>query len=218
MHIQQNIQLVRQSIPADVRLVCVSKYHTIETVQEAYNCGERVFGESRAQELQVKVQALPKDIEWHFIGHLQTNKVKLVCQYASLIQSVDSLRLFNAIEKTAKEINTIVDILLEVHVAQEDTKTGLTPTELFELLEVIKQQPSPHIRIKGLMGMATNTDDENQIRQEFRQLKIIFDQVKSTYFPTNEHFDTLSMGMSDDYTIAIEEGSTMVRIGGKIFS
>ncbi len=215
MSISENIRQIRQTLPTAVRLICVSKYHTAEDIMEAYEAGERDFAESRAQELEVKATTLPQDIHWHFIGHLQRNKAKTVCRYADMIQSVDSLRLMETINAVTDKP---VDILLEVHVAKETSKTGFSPDELVELLSSTDVSRFDKIRIRGLMAMATRTDDEQEIRQEFRTARQLFDLLKSRFFTSDAGFDTLSMGMSDDYSVAVEEGSTMVRIGSRIFS
>lgn len=214
MNIELNIRQIRTTIPNGVQMVCVSKYHTKEDITKAYKYGERVFAESRAQELLIKAQTLPKDIEWHFIGHLQSNKVKSVCQWVSMIQSVDSIKLINTINSYADHV---IDVLLEVHIANEESKSGFEERQLIDFLATDDWKQLNKIRIRGLMGMATNTNDVNLIRQEFRKLKVLFEQVKKDYFSNNLYFDTLSMGMSDDYQIAIAEGATMVRIGSKIF-
>ncbi|MBR1564596.1 MAG: YggS family pyridoxal phosphate-dependent enzyme [Paludibacteraceae bacterium] len=215
MSIAQNIEKIRQTLPARVRLVCVSKYHTAEDILEAYKAGERDFAESRAQELQLKAQTLPKDIHWHFIGHLQRNKAKLVCQYVSMIQSVDSMRLIETLNSVSEEP---IDILLEVHIAQEATKTGFSKQELINLLSSTDITQFSNIRIRGLMAMATQTNNRDEIQHEFHEVKLLFDYIKTTFFPQSGCFDTLSMGMSDDYDLAIEEGCNMVRIGSRIFS
>lgn len=215
MSIADNIRQVRATLPEQVKLLCVSKYHTTDEILEAYVAGERMFGESRAQELEKKATTLPQDIEWHFIGHLQRNKAKQVCRYASLIQSVDSWRLLEAIDKAAERC---IDVLLEIHIAKEDTKTGLTQEDLQALLEQYSSVKFQHVRIRGLMGMATLTGDEMELKHEFRLLKTLFNDTKQRFFSNDASFDTLSMGMSDDYPIAVAEGSTMVRIGSRIFN
>ena len=196
-----------------MRLVCVSKYHPVEAIQEAYQAGERDFAESRVQELLQKQAALPKDIRWHFIGHLQTNKVRAIVPFVHLIQSVDSVRLLETIEKECARIDRKVDVLLEVHVAQEESKSGFLPSEIVPLLQTNLRAQYPHVRFRGIMGMATNTDDEAEIRRCFRQLAEIFEGRKG-----DADWDTLSMGMSEDYEIAIACGANMVRIGSTIFS
>lgn len=216
-NIGQNIDLIKGGLTEGVRLVAVSKYRPVEDLQAAYDAGQRIFGESHAQEVMAKESVLPKDIEWHFIGHLQTNKVKYIAPFVSLIHSVDSLKLLKEIDKQAAKNGRMIDCLLQIHIAEEETKFGLDEEELAKLLESEEYRSLKNIRIDGLMCMATNTDDEEQIRREFRQVKKIFDRIKNECFPTSEHFKELSMGMSDDYHIAMEEGSTLVRVGSKIF-
>ena len=206
--IAQNINIIRQSLPDSVLLVCVSKYYPVEAIRQAYDAGERNFGESRLQELKQKAAVLPHDIKWHFIGHLQRNKVRDVVGLAYLIHSVDSLRLIEAIERVAAEKNIVQKCLLEIHIAQEQTKSGFTPHEFAELIRTTDFNNFPHVEICGLMGMASNTDNQEQIRQDFSLLKSL---------ATLSGLKTLSMGMSDDYRIAIEQGSTIVRIGSAIF-
>lgn len=203
--IQQHIASIRATIPEGVQLICVSKYQPVDAIEQAYAVGERDFGESHILELVAKYEALPKDIRWHMIGHIQTNKVKLIVPFVHLIHSVDSVHLMEAIEKEAAKIDRIIDVLLEVHVAKEESKSGFAPDELPTSWEAY-----PHIRVCGYMTMATNTEDEGEIHRCFRQLRDIAE---------HSHIDhpILSMGMSDDYRLAIEDGSTMVRIGSKIF-
>lgn len=215
--IRKNILSIRSELTEGVRLVAVSKYHPVEDLQSAYDAGQRIFGESHAQEVIAKESVLPKDIEWHFIGHLQTNKIKYIAPFISLIHSIDSLKLLKEIDKHAKKNGRVINCLLQIHIAQEDTKFGLTEEELTCLLESEEYRALNNIRIDGLMCMATNTDDEGLIRQEFKQVKQIFNKIKGKYFPESEHFCELSMGMSDDYHIAMQEGSTLVRVGSKIF-
>jgi pyridoxal phosphate enzyme (YggS family) len=217
MSICQNIELLRKKIPDNVKLVCVSKLHSTEEIMEAYNAGERIFGENKVQELSAKHETLPKDIEWHFIGHLQTNKVKYIVPFVSLIHGVDTLKLLKEIDKAASKVSKVVNCLLQIHIAEEDTKFGFSEEELTGVLESSEMAELHNVNICGLMGMATFTSNQNQVRKELRQLKTLFDKLKSTYFADNNHFKELSMGMSDDYQIAIEEGSTMVRIGTAIF-
>lgn len=217
MSIQSNIQELRQHIPSDVKLVCVSKFHPAETVMEAYDAGERIFGESRVQELVQKQPELPADIQWHFIGHLQTNKIKFIVPFVKLIHGVDSRKVLNEINKQAEKADKITACLLQVHIADEETKFGFSEEELIDLISGNELQNLHNVQIAGLMGMATFTRDENQVRKEFRSLKILFDKIKSEYFSNDEAFCELSMGMSQDYQIAIEEGSTMIRIGTSIF-
>lgn len=200
-----------------MKLVCVSKFHSADDLMEAYDAGERIFGENRVQELTTKQQQLPSDIQWHFIGHLQTNKIKYIIPFVSLIHGVDSLKLLKEINRQAEKTDKIVSCLLQVHIAQEESKFGFSPSELIELLAENKPNDFAHVRIVGLMGMASFTDDEEQIRNEFQQLKRTFEQIKTQYFVQNASFCELSMGMSQDYHIAIAEGSTMVRIGTSIF-
>lgn len=214
--IAQRLNDINATLPAGVKLVAVSKFHPAETIREAYNAGHRCFGESRAQELQAKYQELPHDIEWHFIGHLQTNKVKYIVPFVSLIHSVDSTRLLDEIERQAERAERVVDCLLEVHVAQEDTKYGFSLDECYEFLKSEIYAKYPHIRFRGIMGMASNTDNDRQVEREFAQLKQLFDSLRGMVMDAGV-FDTLSMGMSHDYLMAIEHGSNMVRIGTTIF-
>ena len=215
MCIAQHIQELQASLPKDVTLVAVSKFHPVEALQKAYDAGQRVFGESRAQELTAKVKVLPKDIEWHFIGPLQSNKVKDIAPFISLIHSVDSLHLLKEIEKQAKKNNRIIKVLLEIHVAEEETKHGFSLSDCRKMIEQIPELP--HVQICGIMGMATFTDDEKQVQKEFHQLSELFKELKQTTFSNSEYFSTLSMGMSHDYKLAIQEGSNMIRVGTYIF-
>ncbi len=217
MNIIRNIQEIREHVPKDVKLICVSKFHPEATIMEAYKAGERNFGESRVQELIAKQPNLPDDIRWHFIGHLQTNKIKFIADFVSLIHGVDSLRVLKAINREAEKAGRVVECLLQVHIADEQTKFGLTVEELKALLEDEEFKSLKNVKIAGLMGMATFTDDREQVRGEFRFLKSLFDKIKQDYFFEEENFCELSMGMSEDYKIAIEEGSTMIRIGTAIF-
>ncbi|MBO4936681.1 MAG: YggS family pyridoxal phosphate-dependent enzyme [Alistipes sp.] len=214
MAISVRIKELHASLPQGVTLVAVSKFHPVESLKEAYEAGQRIFGESRVQELVVKHEALPKDIEWQMIGHLQTNKVRQIVPFVSLIQSVDSVRLAECINREAERIGRVVDILLEIHVAQEESKTGWKYPELVTFLQDEGFKSLKNIRVRGVMGMATNTDDEAVIRADFEQLAKHYNELKPLF---GEAFDTLSMGMSDDYELAIECGSTMVRIGSSIF-
>ena len=214
MAISAKIRELHASLPQGVSLVAVSKFHPVEALKEAYEAGQRIFGESRVQELLTKHEALPKDIEWQMIGHLQTNKVRQIVPFVSLIQSVDSVRLAECINREAERIGRVVDILLEIHVAQEDSKTGWKYPELVTFLQDEGFKSLKNIRVRGVMGMATNTDDEAVIRADFEQLAKHYNELKPLF---GEVFDTLSMGMSDDYELAIECGSTMVRIGSSIF-
>lgn len=217
MSIQSNIQSIRTHIPSHVRLVCVSKFNPNESILEAYETGERIFGESKVQELCGKYETLPKDIVWHFIGHLQTNKIRYIVPFVSLIHGVDSYKLLTEIDKQAAKADKTVHCLLQVHIAQEETKFGFSPDELLEMFEAGAWKQLNNIQICGLMGMATYTLNKEQIRREFNGLKTLFDQVKQQYFSNETSFCELSMGMSDDYLIAIEEGSTLVRVGSSIF-
>lgn len=214
MAIGAKIKELHALLPQGVTLVAVSKFHPIEALNEAYEAGQRIFGESRVQELLVKHEAMPKDIEWQMIGHLQTNKVRQIVPFVSLIQSVDSVRLTECINREAERIGRVVDILLEIHVAQEESKTGWKYDELVDYLQSGAMAELKNIRVRGIMGMATNTDDKEVIRHDFERLKECKVQLASHF---GEEFDTLSMGMSDDYELAIECGSTMVRIGSSIF-
>lgn len=215
--ITENLNWVRADIPNNVKLIAVSKTKPIPDVEEAYGAGQRVFGENHALEMRDKHEALPKDIEWHFIGHLQTNKIKYIASYVSLIHSIDSLGLLEAVDKEAAKNQRIIDCLLQFHIAREETKFGLSLEEADELLQSAEFSAMKNIRICGVMGMATFTDDKDEIRKEFRHLNEIFKSLKCKYFKDDEWFKEISMGMSDDYPIAIEEGATMVRVGSKIF-
>ncbi len=217
MSISQNIVQLKASLPANVTLVAVSKFHPAEALKEAYNAGQRVFGESRAQELTAKQKVLPGDIEWHFIGPLQSNKVKDIAPFIHTIHSIDSLKLLQEVNKQAVKNSRMIRVLLEIHVAQEETKHGLTPDECRELLQNEQLAELRSIQICGLMGMATYTDDTTLIEQEFRTLHELFSDLKSIYFKGNDNFAVLSMGMSHDYPIAISQGSTMIRVGTSIF-
>lgn len=217
MSIYQNIVQLRASLPLQTTLVAVSKFHPAAAIQEAYDAGQRVFGESRAQELTAKQKVLPGDIQWHFIGPLQSNKVKDIVPFVSLIQSIDSLKLLQEVNKQAAKSNRIIRVLLEIHVAQEENKHGFSPEECKELLQHLSLAELPHIRIAGLMGMATYTDDEELIRHEFHSLHTLFTELKNSYFKDSADFTELSMGMSHDYPIAIQEGSTMIRVGTNLF-
>ena len=202
------------TLPDGVKLVAVSKFHPAEAVEEAYNAGQRIFGESRPQEMAAKAKVLPKDIEWVMIGHLQTNKVKMIAPFVSLVTSADSERLIEEIEKQAAKNERTIDILLEVHIADEESKSGWSLSELREYLASGALERMEHIRVRGVMTIATNTDDEAIIRRDFNNIRAIFEELKPRF---GEAFDTLSIGMSDDYPIALEYGSTMVRIGTAIF-
>jgi len=217
MSIASRIHSILSALPEEVRLVAVSKTQPVETIMEAYKAGQRIFGENRPQELLQKAAQLPGDIEWHFIGHLQTNKVNMVVGKAHLIHAVDSERLLMAIEKEAAKQNIIVRCLLQVHIAQEEAKFGFAPDELTDLVHSGILSTIPHVQIAGLMGMASFTENLEQVRREFHLLKQLFEQVKSSHFAADNIFRELSMGMSGDYPIAIEEGATLVRVGTTIF-
>ena len=217
MNIAENLRKIKETLPENVYLTAVSKFHPESVLLEAYDAGQRIFGENHAQELVPKYEHLPKDIEWHFIGHLQANKVKYIAPFIHTIQSVDSLRLLEEIDRQAKKRNRVIRVLLQIHIAQEKHKFGFLYEEVENLLQKKAFDTLNNIQITGLMGMATFTDDEKQIRIEFRGLNTFFTKVKKIYYAGNPFFKHLSMGMSDDYLIAIEEGSTMVRIGSLIF-
>lgn len=208
---------VLSTIPKDVCLVAVSKTKPVNDIIEIYNQGQRVFGENKVQELVAKHEELPKDIEWHLIGHLQTNKVKYIAPFVSLIHSIDSLKLLKEVNKEAKKNDRVINCLLQFHIAQEETKFGLNLDEAKALLESEDFMQMENVSIVGIMGMASFSDDENQVRDEFRILENTFSILKSHYFKFNDNFKEISMGMSGDYKIAIEEGSTMVRVGSLIF-
>lgn len=215
--IKENITKVRSTLSDGVRLVAVSKTKPVEMLQEAYDAGQRLFGENKALEMRDKHQVLPSDIEWHFIGHLQTNKVKYIAPYVSLIHSIDSLNLLQVVNKEAVKHNRVIDCLLQFHIATEETKFGLDMEEAKALLDSPEFTQLKNVRIVGLMGMATNTSNRDLIRQEFHTLHTYFDQLADTYFKGHPEFKELSMGMSHDYDIAMEEGSTLVRLGTSIF-
>ena len=217
MHIAEQISRLHQELPEGVSLLANSKYQPIEALQEAYDAGQRMFGENHIQEMAAKAAALPKDIAWHFTGHVQTNKIKYMAPFVSLIHAVDSFRLLREINKHAAKHERCIDCLLQIHIAQEETKYGLSVDECRQLLANEPWRELQHIRITGLMAMGSNTDDLEQVRNEFRKIKQLFDELKSTYFVDEPSFCQLSEGMTDDYPIAIEEGSTIVRIGSMIF-
>jgi len=218
MSIADNISsLKKETGTRKVTLIAVSKTKPVEEIREAYAAGQRLFGENMVQELVEKQEHLPKDIQWHLIGHLQSNKVKYIAPFISMIQSVDSLKLLQEIDKHAEKSNRVIDCLLQIYIADEETKYGLGFDEAIELLRSENLTVLKHIRIRGLMGIATNTDNEKQIKEEYYELKTFFDGIKQSFFPGDAAFDTLSMGMSSDYKIAMEQGSTMVRLGSTIF-
>lgn len=218
MTIEDNIRMFQQRLTGtNCKLVAVSKTQPMEALQQAYNAGQRIFGENKAQEMALKADSLPPDIEWHMLGHLQTNKVKHIAPVVHTIQSVDSLRLLEEINKQAAKNNRFINCLLQIYIAQEETKFGLSAAEAVELLESDIYQNLKNISVTGLMGIATNTDSEEQIRQEFKFLKNTFEEFKQSFFSQSPEFKEISMGMSSDYDLAIAEGSTMIRVGSSIF-
>jgi pyridoxal phosphate enzyme (YggS family) len=218
MSIADNIKSLKNETDIiKVTLIAVSKTKSNDEIMEAYNAGQRLFGENMVQELVEKYEHLPKDIQWHLIGHLQSNKVKYIAPFISMIQSVDSMKLLQEIDKHAQKNNRVIDCLLQVYIADEETKYGLGFDELIELLRSEEFSKLKHVRIRGLMGIATNTDNARQLKDEFYELRIFFEGIKQSYFRKDDSFDTLSMGMSSDYKIAIEQGSNMVRLGSTIF-
>lgn len=212
MTIAENLKTIKKSLPENVKLVAISKTKSIPQMMEAYDVGQRIFGENKVQELERKFPDMPKDVEWHMVGHLQRNKVKGLAPFVSMIHAVDSLRLLNRINREAENNNRMINVLLQIKIAEEESKFGLEPEEVIELLKSKEVQQLKNVHIAGLMGMATFTDNENQISQEFETLKKLYDSLKEDY-----QFTTLSMGMSGDYQLAIEQGSTMVRVGSAIF-
>ena len=217
MSIAENLKKIEQEIPNNVKIIAVSKTHPKEMIQEVYDFGHRVFGENKAQEMTDKYEALPKDIEWHMIGHLQTNKVKYIAPFVSMIHSVDSLKLLKEIDKEAIKNNRVIDCLLQIDIANEDTKFGMLEKEAIELLSSEDFAQLKNIRTCGVMGIGSITDNINKTRQEFKNLKVTFLTLKEKFFKNEDYFTEISMGMSSDYDIAIEEGSTIVRIGSLIF-
>lgn len=215
--VAKNLQQVVGNLPEGVSLVAISKYHPKEYLEAAYAVGQRIFGESHEQELSKKVAELPKDIEWHFIGHLQTNKVKYIAPYISMIDAVDSFKLLKEINKQAAKHDRVINVLLELHIAKEETKYGFTPDACREMLKEGQWRELDHVHISGLMMMASNVDDENQIRKEMTEAAHFFDEVKRDYFADDDRFCERSWGMSHDYQIAVECRSTMVRVGTAIF-
>lgn len=214
MSIKERLHDILATLPEGVKLVAVSKFHPAERIREAYDAGQRIFGESRPQEMAAKQAQLPADIEWSMIGHLQTNKVKMIAPFVSMISSVDSERLIDEIEKQAAKCARVIDVLLEVHVAREQTKSGWDVDELRAYLDSGAMDKMEHVRVRGVMTIASNTDDESVVRGDFKRIREIYDELKPRF---GASFDTLSIGMSDDYPIALEYGSTMVRIGTAIF-
>ncbi|MDR3128679.1 MAG: YggS family pyridoxal phosphate-dependent enzyme [Tannerellaceae bacterium] len=217
MSITANLRRLRTEFPDNVSLIAVSKYQPVESLRQAYDAGQRLFGENRVQELVVKQAQLPSDVEWHFIGTLQTNKVKLIVPFVHTIHSIDSLNLLREVDRQACKHNRVIRILLQLHLARESTKHGLFPDECLALLRVFRPEEYPFVRIDGLMCIASFTDDTECVRQEFRRLRTLFDTCRSDFFPHAPHFRHLSMGMSHDYPIALGEGTTMLRIGTAIF-
>ena len=217
MSIQENLQEVRANLPEHVRLVAVSKYHPVEMLEEAYAAGQRIFGESKVQEMAQKYEVLPKDIEWHFIGHLQTNKIKYMAPFVAMIHGVDSYKGLVEINKQAAKVNRVIPCLLQIHIAKEETKFGFSLDECRTMLEKETWQELQHVEISGVMGMATFTEDTEEVNLEFQTLSRFFDELKETFFADKPSFKEKSMGMSDDYLFAIQNGSTLVRVGSKIF-
>ena len=217
MSIRSNLDKLLETIPAHVKLVAVSKTKPERDILEAYDAGQRIFGENKVQDLTAKQAVLPADIDWHFIGHMQRNKVKYIAPFIGLIHGVDSLKLLKEVNKQAVKHNRIIDCLLQFHIAEETTKFGLSIEEATDLLKNPEYHSMKNIRFTGVMGMSTFTDDYELVRKEFKTLKSIFDRLKGEFFKSEDHFKEISMGMSGDYQIAIEEGSTMVRIGTSIF-
>ncbi|MEG1838044.1 MAG: YggS family pyridoxal phosphate-dependent enzyme [Bacteroidaceae bacterium] len=217
MDIKSNLLAIIEELPSNVRLVAVSKFHPKEAIEQAYKVGQRIFGENKVQEMTEKYEALPKDIKWHFIGHLQTNKIKYIAPYVDMIHGIDTYKLLCEINKQATKENRIIDCLLQIHIAREETKFGFSFKECRELLANEEWKSLANIRICGLMGMATNTDDSAQIENEFSSLSKFFKEIKELYFTDEPSFKELSIGMSHDYHQAIYAGSTLVRIGSKIF-
>lgn len=217
MSIAENIDRIKSILPGHVQLIAVSKTKPASFILEAYNHGQKAFGENKVQEMADKYEELPKDIEWHFIGHLQSNKIKYIAPFVHLIHGVDSFKLLKAIDLEAIKVKRIIPCLLQFHIAEEETKFGLSIVEAIEMLNSDEFKSLKNIQISGVMGMATYTDEENQIRKEFACLKTYFDRLKMNYFADINEFKDISMGMSGDYLIAIDEGSTMIRIGSNIF-
>lgn len=215
--IASNLKEVLAQLPEGVRLVAVSKYHPVSVLREAYDAGQRLFGESHVQELQQKVSQMPDDVEWHFIGHLQTNKVKYLARYVAMIHAVDSMKLLREIDKQAAKAGRCIDVLLELHIAEEETKYGFSVEDCRQLMADGEWRELTHVRIRGLMMMASNTDDTRQIRQEMQQALDLFNELKQQYFADDDSFDERSWGMSHDFGIAVETGSTLVRVGTSIF-
>lgn len=217
MSIAEEIKQITANLPEGVKLIAVSKFHPVEAVMEAYDAGQRLFGENKVQEMTAKHEALPTDIQWHFIGHLQTNKVKYIAPFVAMIHSIDSLHLLIEVNRQAEKAGRIIDCLLQLHIAHEDTKFGMTFDECRAFLQDRAWKLLKHVRICGLMGMGTNTDDMEQVDREFASLQSFFQELKDSWFKDEPAFKELSMGMTDDYPIAIRHGSTFIRIGTQIF-
>lgn len=217
MAIAENLNKIKATLPENVKLVAVSKTKPNADIMEAYQSGQRIFGENKVQDLTLKFETLPKDIQWHFIGHLQTNKIKFIAPFISLIHAVDSFKLLKTIDKEAAKNNRVIDCLFQFHIADEESKFGLSFNKAMAILKSADFEELKNVRIVGVMGMATYTDNVEQIGNEFKTLKNIFEQLKNDYFNEDQYFLEISMGMSDDYKIAVEQGSTMVRIGSTIF-
>lgn len=216
--IKESITAIRAALPAGVTLVAVSKYHPAEAIEAAYEAGQREFGESKAQDLRTKHEALPKDIRWHFIGHLQSNKIKYIAPFIHLIHSIDSYRLLEEVNRHGAKNGRRIPCLLQIHIAQEESKFGFTPDECLEMLAAEEWRTLENIEIHGLMCMASNTDDKEQIAKEFSAVQELFNTIKERHFADDSKFAVLSAGMSDDYPIAVEHGSTHIRIGSSIFA
>ena len=215
--IGERITALRATLPQGVTLIAVSKYHPVKAVQSAYDAGQRDFGESKAQDLKAKHEQLPKDINWHFIGHLQSNKVKYIAPFVHLVHSIDSYKLLNEVNRQGEKAGRRIPCLLQIHIAQEETKFGFTPQECKEMLAMNEWRNLENIELRGVMCMASNTDDTKQIEEEFATVQKLFNEIKETYFADDERFSIISAGMSDDYPIAIEHGSTHIRVGSSIF-
>ena len=217
MTIKEEIAKITAELPKGVRLIAVSKFHPAEAVMEAYEAGQRLFGENKVQEMVAKQEVLPKDIEWHFIGHLQTNKVKYIAPFVTMIHSIDSLHLLTEVNRQAEKVGRVINVLLQIHIAHEETKFGMTFDECRALLNEGTWKQLNHVRICGLMGMATFTDNMEQVDGEFAGLQAFFEELKGNWFADDTAFKELSMGMTEDYLIAVRHGSTFVRIGTLIF-
>jgi PLP dependent protein len=217
MTIAEKIEMLKKAVPSEVKIVAVSKTRTTAEIMQAYKAGQRIFGENKAQELISKQALLPHDIDWHFIGHMQTNKVKQIAPFIGMIQSIDSLKLLRMVNKEARAINRTIKCLLQFHIATEETKFGLDQQEAGEVIQAMKNEEMRSVEIRGVMGMATFTDDQELIRKEFQYLKSCFLHLKNNFFQADKEFSEISMGMSGDYMLAVHEGSTMIRVGTIIF-